>query len=70
MTFNHGGLGIARHVLARQRAWATLYRACRDELESRKKKRHRLGGAFEYGGSCRIRTYDQLVKSQLLYQLS
>jgi len=22
------------------------------------------------GGSCRIRTYDQLVKSQLLYQLS
>ena len=24
----------------------------------------------EYGGSCRIRTYDQLVKSQLLYQLS
>ena len=25
---------------------------------------------FEYGGSCRIRTYDQLVKSQLLYQLS
>lgn len=30
------------------------------------------GGLFrlEYGGSCRIRTYDQLVKSQLLYQLS
>jgi hypothetical protein len=24
----------------------------------------------QYGGSCRIRTYDQLVKSQLLYQLS
>ena len=24
----------------------------------------------EYGGSCRIRTYDQLVKSQLLYRLS
>ncbi len=24
----------------------------------------------KYGGSCRIRTYDQLVKSQLLYQLS
>ncbi|WP_217699500.1 hypothetical protein, partial [Pseudomonas aeruginosa] len=26
------------------------------------------GGLFrlEYGGSCRIRTYDQLVKSQLL----
>ena len=23
-----------------------------------------------YGGSCGIRTYDQLVKSQLLYQLS
>ncbi|AOE83552.1 hypothetical protein THL1_1004 [Pseudomonas sp. TCU-HL1] len=23
-----------------------------------------------YGGSCRIRTYDQLVKSQLLYRLS
>ena len=22
------------------------------------------------GGSCRIRTYDQLIKSQLLYQLS
>jgi hypothetical protein len=25
---------------------------------------------FEDGGSCGIRTYDQLVKSQLLYQLS
>jgi len=25
---------------------------------------------FIHGGSCRIRTYDQLVKSQLLYQLS
>ena len=25
---------------------------------------------FKNGGSCRIRTYDQLVKSQLLYQLS
>ena len=24
----------------------------------------------ENGGSCGIRTYDQLVKSQLLYQLS
>ncbi len=24
----------------------------------------------KYGGSCGIRTYDQLVKSQLLYQLS
>ncbi len=24
----------------------------------------------KYGGSCRIRTYDQLVKSQLLYRLS
>ena len=29
-------------------------------------------GCFDvaYGGSCGIRTYDQLVKSQLLYQLS
>ncbi len=38
---------------------------------SRQKKK---GISFEmpflYGGSCRIRTYDQLVKSQLLYQLS
>ncbi len=25
---------------------------------------------FKNGGSCGIRTYDQLVKSQLLYQLS
>ncbi|RMO80480.1 hypothetical protein ALQ33_02112 [Pseudomonas syringae pv. philadelphi] len=25
---------------------------------------------FRNGGSCGIRTYDQLVKSQLLYQLS
>uniref|UniRef100_A0A653B8E3 Uncharacterized protein n=1 Tax=Ectopseudomonas oleovorans TaxID=301 RepID=A0A653B8E3_ECTOL len=25
---------------------------------------------MRFGGSCRIRTYDQLVKSQLLYQLS
>ncbi len=24
----------------------------------------------EIGGPCRIRTYDQLIKSQLLYQLS
>lgn len=24
----------------------------------------------EFGGPCRIRTYDQLIKSQLLYQLS
>ena len=27
-------------------------------------------GEIQSGGSCRIRTYDQLVKSQLLYQLS
>ena len=25
---------------------------------------------YKNGGSCGIRTYDQLVKSQLLYQLS
>ena len=29
-----------------------------------------LGDRLEDGGSCRIRTYDQLVKSQLLYRLS
>ena len=23
-----------------------------------------------YGGACRIRTYDHLIKSQMLYQLS
>ena len=27
-------------------------------------------GAFLYGGPCWIRTSDQLIKSQLLYQLS
>ncbi len=27
-------------------------------------------GEGEDGGPCRIRTYDQLIKSQLLYQLS
>jgi hypothetical protein len=26
--------------------------------------------AFGVGGPCKIRTYDQLIKSQLLYQLS
>jgi hypothetical protein len=25
---------------------------------------------LEFGGPCRDRTYDQLIKSQLLYQLS
>jgi hypothetical protein len=25
---------------------------------------------IEFGGPCRDRTYDQLIKSQLLYQLS
>src|SRR5690606_7345365 len=47
-------------------------------IESRRNKKAgdlsglRLHGSLrrESGGSCRIRTYDQLVKSQLLYQLS
>ncbi len=36
------------------------------------KRPARKAGRFDVlnGGSCRIRTYDQLVKSQLLYQLS
>jgi hypothetical protein len=29
-----------------------------------------LIGFFKIGGPCRDRTYDQLIKSQLLYQLS
>ncbi len=29
-----------------------------------------LGEAIEIGGPCRIRTYDQRIKSPLLYQLS
>jgi hypothetical protein len=28
------------------------------------------GEAFKIGGPCRIRTYDQRIKSPLLYQLS
>ncbi len=35
-----------------------------------KKKGCLAAALLEIGGSCRIRTYDQLVKSQLLYQLS
>ena len=27
-------------------------------------------GTFVFGGPCRIRTYDQVIKSHLLYQLS
>ena len=34
------------------------------------KKSRDKPGFFVFGGSCRIRTCDQLVKSQLLYQLS
>ena len=36
-------------------------------LESKIKGKEKLE---EYGGPCAIRTRDQLVKSQLLYQLS
>jgi hypothetical protein len=32
--------------------------------------RCRSDGPTEFGGPCRDRTYDQLIKSQLLYQLS
>ncbi len=46
-------------------------RSCRIYLNDAQMKKPALkGGLFMYGGSCRIRTYDQLVKSQLLYQLS
>ncbi len=44
---------------------------CRFEsLSSAQSKKAPLGRLFYIGGSCRIRTCDQLIKSQLLYQLS
>jgi hypothetical protein len=39
-------------------------------LANKKKPQIQRFAAFRNGGSCGIRTYDQLVKSQLLYQLS
>ena len=42
------------------RFWETMKKGLRQKTQ-----------AFDlYGGSCRIRTCDQLIKSQLLYQLS
>jgi hypothetical protein len=32
--------------------------------------KHIAGGDYDYGGRCRTRTYDPLIKSQLLYHLS
>ncbi len=40
-----------------------------DEVTSEKQK-GAFRAPFYTGGSCRIRTCDQLIKSQLLYQLS
>ena len=58
---------LSQHKAAPTRARV----AVRGGLNLRQKKK---GISFEmpfiHGGSCRIRTYDQLVKSQLLYQLS
>ncbi len=36
----------------------------------RRKQKGAFRAPFYIGGSCRIRTCDQLIKSQLLYQLS
>ena len=52
-------------------AFASRSGLIRRERQTQDKKRPRFfnRGLFN-GGSCGIRTYDQLVKSQLLYQLS
>ena len=59
------GLGNLRAVRGR----ATLADKASPDF-SRHKKSQSLDWLLRFGGSCRIRTYDQLVKSQLLYQLS
>gem|GEM_PF-1377462 len=44
--------------------------AARREITDSRKQKSAFRALFYIGGSCRIRTCDQLIKSQLLYQLS
>lgn len=50
--------------------WAVCCNAAWSVLCTHRTAKMHLQSALLIGGSCRIRTCDQLIKSQLLYQLS
>ena len=57
--------------------WWTIVARCKQKVTLQRGKTciakrpwQQAAKGVKFGGSCRIRTYDQLIKSQLLYQLS